>query len=55
LSEGDPVLSIPIKKMNRIACVLLMPLAAVFLWCWIIRHDHYFPGRYEDAFVATFW
>jgi len=24
-------------------------------WFYVIRADYYFPGRYEDAFAATFY
>jgi hypothetical protein len=34
----------------------LLAADALFLsYFYVIRADYYFPGRYEDAFAATFY
>lgn len=32
--------------------LLVVPLLAI-LWYFVIQHDRYFPGRYEDAVSGT--
>jgi hypothetical protein len=34
--------------------VLLADLLFI-AYFWVLRADYYFPGRYEDAFAATFY
>jgi hypothetical protein len=41
------------KHITLAAWVLLIPLVAAVTWYWVINPAHYFPGRYEDAFLGT--
>jgi hypothetical protein len=40
------------KKVAAVVVLAVLPLAGTYLYMWVWRGKHYFPGRYEDAYQA---
>ena len=41
------------KLFTLAAWLSFVPLVGAVLWYWVLYSEHYFPGRYEDAFLGT--